>query len=619
MQGIDVFLGEEPDPATLPGAFAPAPRTGFVDNFKAAYRGTIAAGRTDSREVTLRDAYDPIVDQLNAGFRKAEGWTLVSPDADRMFRNPYRGRSFNPAFDAAGGVPFEEQRIWTEILKRRQTDPGFMKHLGKTREEFIASLKARSARVLQEEAAVRDRSTTGGTIGGFAGTVVGGFSDPVNLGSLVLGAGPARSVLQGALREATINAGIEAASTPAIAQRRAEIGVPMTAGEAAENIAAAGVVGFVIGGGVEIGGRAYGRLRDGRSIEELSERELVEEVGKLGDLSPEVAAARNLLKEKVEIDAHNPGPDTPEGQMLHRRNLEEALDRIADDGLESASPPRSPDRTAEERMAMFSEPAGEGQRQQIEMLNHDIRAARLANEIRPAISEAAAAEAAQAVPEATILGGAPVVSGSSAVEQFKSRVRSAESSGNDAAVARDPKTGELLSSATGRFQFTADTWLRYYKRRFGDQGLSDTEILAKRTDGQLQELLMDDLTADNAAALRRAGHEPTAGSLYLAHFLGPGGANKLLGASRATPIESVLPANVVKANRTVLAGKSVGDVVDWARGKMGDTAPAEPVTVAMAEEVIEGEVVPIVRPLDELLAESDADDAFLRELEACLL
>lgn len=143
---------------------------------------------------------------------------------------------------------------------------------------------------------------------------------------------------------------------------------------------------------------------------------------------------------------------------------------------------------------------------------------------------------------------------------FKSKVRRAESGGNDAA--RNPK-----STATGRFQFTRGTWLTYHKKVVGGQ-MSDDARWAQATDGVLQERLMDALTADNARYLAKIGARETPGNLYLVHFAGQGGARKILQAAPDTPIEQLLTADAINAN-AFLRGKTAGDVVEWTHAKMG--------------------------------------------------
>lgn len=173
--------------------------------------------------------------------------------------------------------------------------------------------------------------------------------------------------------------------------------------------------------------------------------------------------------------------------------------------------------------------------------------------------------AAAPIPEARSMGGADAAP---ARDMVKANIRHAESGGNDLAA-------NSRSSAFGRYQFTAPTWLRYYRRRFGDQGLSEEAILAKRRDPDLQEQLMDDMTADHARTLAKLGERETAGNLYLMHFLGEGGGSAVLRADRGTPIERIVGEGVVQAN-PFLRGKTAGDVIEWAHAKMGSKLPEGP-------------------------------------------
>lgn len=75
--------------------------------------------------------------------------------------------------------------------------------------------------------------------------------------------------------------------------------------------------------------------------------------------------------------------------------------------------------------------------------------------------------------------------------------------------------------------------------------------------------------ADNIASLTSAGIQPTPGNTYLAHFLGAGGARSVLGADPSTPVSSLLSPDAIAANKSVLEGKTAGEVAAWAANKFG--------------------------------------------------
>src|SRR5512141_2748893 len=150
-------------------------------------------------------------------------------------------------------------------------------------------------------------------------------------------------------------------------------------------------------------------------------------------------------------------------------------------------------------------------------------------------------------------------------------IRMAESGGDN--YARNP-----LSSAYGPDQFLAGTWLDTLKASRPDlaQGKSDAELLALRSDPVLSGQVRDAYAASNQAVLSKAGLPVDAGTTYLAHFAGPGGAVKLLQADPSTPAGAILGPDVVKAN-PFLARMTAGDVAAWASRKMGGgNATAQP-------------------------------------------
>lgn len=143
------------------------------------------------------------------------------------------------------------------------------------------------------------------------------------------------------------------------------------------------------------------------------------------------------------------------------------------------------------------------------------------------------------------------------------RIIAAESGGR--ADARNPR-----SSATGLGQFIESTWLSMIAKHRPDlaQGKSREEILALRTDPDLSRAMTEAYAAENAARLTGAGFEASPANTYLAHFAGPGGALRVLGADPSAPAGALLGDAAVTAN-PFLRGMTAGDLIAWAGKKMG--------------------------------------------------
>ena len=129
------------------------------------------------------------------------------------------------------------------------------------------------------------------------------------------------------------------------------------------------------------------------------------------------------------------------------------------------------------------------------------------------------------------------------------------------------------SSARGSFQFTDPTFVSMFRQMFPERakGMPEKAITALRDtpEGEkLSEAMGPVFTHQNMGKLQEAGHDVTPGNVYLAHFLGPQGALHILSASHDIPVENILPPKVIKANRSVLQGKKVGDVLSWASDRM---------------------------------------------------
>jgi hypothetical protein len=146
--------------------------------------------------------------------------------------------------------------------------------------------------------------------------------------------------------------------------------------------------------------------------------------------------------------------------------------------------------------------------------------------------------------------------------RFVDKIVGVESGGN-------PNAKNARSSASGLGQFIDSTWLQMIDQERPDlAGLSREEKLALKTDAALSRQMTEAYAKQNEAMLTRAGLPVSVGTLYLAHFAGPEGAQKVLSANESASVLDVLGAQVVRAN-PFLQGKTVGWLRDWADKKMG--------------------------------------------------
>jgi hypothetical protein len=115
----------------------------------------------------------------------------------------------------------------------------------------------------------------------------------------------------------------------------------------------------------------------------------------------------------------------------------------------------------------------------------------------------------------------------------------------------NPTAAAKTSSAMGLYQFTSGTWIDLVKRHGDKVGLDTAaqalrngaatpdlkaNVLAKRADPSLSAEMAARFAIENAQALSRSGHQKIGSTeLYLAHFLGPKGADVFLSGLKTTP------------------------------------------------------------------------------------
>jgi hypothetical protein len=186
----------------------------------------------------------------------------------------------------------------------------------------------------------------------------------------------------------------------------------------------------------------------------------------------------------------------------------------------------------------------------------------------------------------------------------------------------NPQAGAATSSARGLFQFIETTWLATIKQAGAALGLGRyadaitqtasgnyevrdpgmrSEILKLRNDPNANALMAGAFTEGNASALsERLGRAPSEGELYIAHFLGVGGAARLIGLAGSNPSARAADyfPNAAQANPSIFYDRATGaprslaqvrDILtaryDVARGSQdfaAATTPADPAAPADA-------------------------------------
>jgi len=181
----------------------------------------------------------------------------------------------------------------------------------------------------------------------------------------------------------------------------------------------------------------------------------------------------------------------------------------------------------------------------------------------------------------------------------------------------NPQAGASTSSARGLFQFVEQTWLGTMKQSGAALGygqyadaitknasgryeVSDpamrSAILKLRTDPTANAVMAGAFTQANAALLsQKLGRPPSEGELYIAHFLGAGGAARLISAAAANPDGSAASsfANAAQANPSIFydratgAARSLAQVRDvlTARYDVAARKPADTISTAQATAV----------------------------------
>jgi hypothetical protein len=172
----------------------------------------------------------------------------------------------------------------------------------------------------------------------------------------------------------------------------------------------------------------------------------------------------------------------------------------------------------------------------------------------------------------------------------------------------NPNAQAPTSSARGLYQFTKDTWLKVIESHGDEAGLTREasalrsgmttpddrqKILDLRNNPEISARMAAHYALDNARALQAQGVQvkgPT--ELYLAHFLGSGGAAKFLNGMRDNPnapAASLLPA-AAQANKTIFfsngAPVTLAAIYERFDRKFNDGAAATPAALTLAKSTL---------------------------------
>ncbi len=172
----------------------------------------------------------------------------------------------------------------------------------------------------------------------------------------------------------------------------------------------------------------------------------------------------------------------------------------------------------------------------------------------------------------------------------------------------NPQAGASTSSARGLFQFIEQTWLATMKQSGAALGYGQyadaiaktasgkyevqdptmrSAILKLRNDPAANAAMAGAFTKENATLLsQKLGRTPSEGELYIAHFLGVGGAAKLISAASDNPSGSAasLFPNAAHANTSIFydhttgAARSLAQVRDVLTARYDVAARERPVS-----------------------------------------
>lgn len=304
------------------------------DNARTANAEAWATGMTNSRERSLRDAYGPLLFELNQGrpFEKRLINPFGIPQELQSEGVEMQAAAANAANLGLGGQEQAENDIWAALDEARTQDPGRYANLPKSRTDLYDQVYARARESMEAADATRRSSAPAAAfLGQFIGSAPAMLSDPQNLATAMLGGGGAQTYLRFFLQESAAGGVSTALTLPQIANWRQEIGVPMTGSEA---------VGTVAGGALGAGILATAGRAAFRNVFEPSwraARTALDQIARDADVPPKARAAAAVAGEQAQQTEENPFGATDEDLQAHAKALWTATQAV-DNGAPAAMP-----------------------------------------------------------------------------------------------------------------------------------------------------------------------------------------------------------------------------------------------------------------------------------------
>jgi hypothetical protein len=302
--------------------------TGFVENYDSAYQATLKLNRSDSRPISLREQWDPIVQEI----QQKTGKKFINP------ANYLGGYTASPDTPIRG-YNYSSKQIFDFVKERPDIFPDLV---NLDNDIIFEKAKQKAIKSGDVSADVASRQTFSGLLGEFAGSAVASITDLPNLATAFIGGG-STSILKTIFKQSAIAAGSEAVIQTEVADWYKTLDLPYDYRTFLTNVGMAAAGAGVVTGGVVAAKPLYQftkkQLIDG--IEALGKARATRE-GRPYEIDPDV----KMIKELDDIDATiNQGNVLKDdvGNLEHTSRVEQSYKAIenGDSTKITTAPPES--------------------------------------------------------------------------------------------------------------------------------------------------------------------------------------------------------------------------------------------------------------------------------------